>query len=98
VSPNKTLEGSLGGLVMALAAAYLLKDFFNVGLGYLLTMTALLCVIALAGDLLASWYKRLHEVKDYSKLIPGHGGMLDRFDSFIFTGAAWWLAVYLEWV
>jgi phosphatidate cytidylyltransferase len=98
VSPNKTLEGTLGGLVMALATTYILRDQFNMGLAYMLGLTAVICCIALAGDLLASWYKRLHHAKDFSRLIPGHGGVLDRFDSFIAVGAAWWLATYLGWV
>jgi len=50
-----------------------------------------ICVSAFAGDGLASWYKRMCLLKDYSKLIPGHGGVLDRYDSFIFAGAVFGL-------
>jgi phosphatidate cytidylyltransferase len=92
VSPNKTVEGTLGGIVMALVTAYILKDMLTYTFNDLLLLTALTCAVALAGDLLASWYKRVHNVKDYSSIIPGHGGVLDRFDSFIFAGAAWWVA------
>jgi phosphatidate cytidylyltransferase len=97
ISPGKTIEGALGGLAMAMCTAFLLYSFFNVTLGYLLLLTGSICAMALAGDLLASWYKRLNNVKDYSNLIPGHGGLLDRFDSFIFTGACWWAGNYLGW-
>src|ERR1051325_9730026 len=80
ISPNKTIEGALGGFFMALCTAFLLRGFFNVDLVQLTLLTALMCVMALVGDLFASWYKRLNNVKDYSNLIPGHGGVLDRFD------------------
>lgn len=95
ISPNKTIEGTIGGMIMALVAAYILQDMLTYALKDLLLLSALTCVVALAGDLLASWYKRIHNVKDYSSIIPGHGGVLDRFDSFIFAGAAWWLANHL---
>jgi len=83
ISPNKTVEGSIGGFFIAVATAYFIWDEPIQG--------GFMCLAALAGDLLASAYKRACSVKDYSKLIPGHGGVLDRFDSFIFAGASIWL-------
>ena len=53
-------------------------------------------LISMLGDLAASAIKRNHEIKDYGKLIPGHGGILDRFDSVIFTAPViYWMAVLL---
>jgi len=88
ISPGKTIEGLIGGFVMAVVTAILIGPFSitaNIGLAISV------CMAALAGDLLASYYKRKCGVKDYSHLIPGHGGVLDRFDSFIFAGASIWL-------
>jgi phosphatidate cytidylyltransferase len=84
VSPGKTIEGLLGGLVAAMVVAVLAR-------GLLVDATvagaaALACVVGLAGlggDLAASWAKRLAGIKDYSAALPGQGGFLDRFDSLL---------------
>jgi phosphatidate cytidylyltransferase len=84
ISPNKTVEGLAGGLIMACFTAYLL------GQGNELKSIAyaiIICVSSLCGDLAASYYKRKKGVKDYSHFIPGHGGILDRFDSLIAAGS-----------
>lgn len=80
VSPNKTWSGFLGGCVMLLLARYFLVDF-----GLHTIEIVILSFVALAGDLLASGFKRIAQIKDYPMLIPGHGGVLDRFDSFFFV-------------
>jgi phosphatidate cytidylyltransferase len=87
ISPAKTLEGLMGGLIMAFVTSWLM---WGAGSDHL-TLTFVNCAFAFAGDLLASYYKRKCGVKDYSNLIPGHGGVLDRFDSFILAGATWWI-------
>jgi phosphatidate cytidylyltransferase len=79
ISPGKTIEGLIGGLIFATATAYFIWNEPLQGV--------IICVAALLGDLLASYYKRKCGVEDYSNLIPGHGGVLDRFDSLIFAGA-----------
>lgn len=89
ISPNKTVEGALGGLSMSVLTAVLLSSLFGwpvtplaaVGLGVAVTLSAVL------GDLIESAMKRDAGMKDSAVLIPGHGGILDRFDSYIFTGA-----------
>jgi phosphatidate cytidylyltransferase len=93
VSPGKTQEGLLGGEIGAIAVALLLRDLAGLNIASAVTLGAATGVCALAGDLSASWVKRRAGIKDFSALLPGHGGVLDRFDSFI--GAAGLLAPVL---
>lgn len=89
-SPNKTLGGFIGGGLIAFTSSFFLRSlYFDFNLKYIL-LTLGVILFAFAGDLAASFYKRKFGVKDYSKLIPGHGGFLDRFDSLIAAGA--WVA------
>ena len=90
VSPKKTVEGALGGIVFA-TAAYLvfgiLVDKFTpnieVSYGLLAIYGVLLSVVSQIGDLVASLIKREHGAKDYGNILPGHGGIMDRFDSIL---------------
>jgi len=88
ISPNKTTGGLVGGALVALASSLLLHDLYAGPALESLFLAAGVVVFAFAGDLAASLYKRKYKVKDYSNLIPGHGGFLDRFDSLI-AGGAW---------
>ncbi|MCD7943830.1 MAG: phosphatidate cytidylyltransferase [Clostridia bacterium] len=89
VSPKKSIEGSVGGTVMAaaLTVAYgaIVSHFTSLSANYaaLFVTGVLISVISQMGDLNASAIKRSHNVKDFGKIFPGHGGMLDRFDSVI---------------
>lgn len=91
VSPNKTIEGSIGGIVCAVvvAALYLLitpdKELFVYSLPTMLVLTAIFSVVGQFGDLVESSIKRHYDVKDSGNLLPGHGGILDRFDSLLFV-------------
>lgn len=92
LSPKKSIEGAVGGVVGAalLTALYsfLLKDAMELDTNGILILTGISgigALISMIGDLTASAIKRNYEIKDYGKLIPGHGGVLDRFDSVIFT-------------
>jgi phosphatidate cytidylyltransferase len=96
ISPNKTIEGLAGGLLCTIITACLIKDWVKFSLWQSIYVSASLCLVALCGDLLASTYKRKVGIKDYSNIIPGHGGVLDRFDSLIVTGAGFY--VYLMMV
>ena len=89
-SPNKTFGGFIGGGLIAIGSAFLLKSLYPESELKSLILTIGVVLFAFAGDLAASFYKRKFKVKDYSKLIPGHGGFLDRFDSLIAAGA--WVA------
>lgn len=92
VSPNKTVEGFAGGVLIALISAFLLRDLGNAPIIEILIMALGIVFFAFLGDISASFYKRKYNAKDFSDFIPGHGGFLDRFDSLIFGGA--WVAFY----
>ncbi len=96
ISPEKTLEGTLGGLTIAVLTGFLLKDFMEFSAIKALLLSLFICLYAFAGDLLASAFKRHHGIKDFSRLIPGHGGLMDRFDSFIAAGAFFFLLTLLS--
>ena len=88
LSPKKSVEGGVGGV----AGAALLGAIYAAATGAKIAEYALICavgaLISMVGDLAASAIKRNQGIKDYGKLIPGHGGILDRFDSVIFTAPA----------
>jgi len=93
VSPGKTVEGLAGGLAMATITALPLSawtGFRPISAG---ALALLVSTAALAGDLTASYVKRTCGVKDYAAWIPGHGGVLDRFDSFVAAGSVFWCLV-----
>jgi phosphatidate cytidylyltransferase len=101
LSPKKSVEGAIGGVVGAALLGFLYAYIFHAQLGAKMPpYVALLCaagaLISMVGDLAASAIKRNYEIKDYGTLIPGHGGILDRFDSVIFTApVVFYLAQYL---
>lgn len=86
VSPKKSWEGSIGGLLFALLAAYILSLFFTqLSLSRWLVMAAIIVVFGTLGDFAESMLKRQAGVKDSGTLFPGHGGVLDRFDAVLFA-------------
>lgn len=90
VSPNKTIEGSLGGIVSAMLVSLVFMlvrqtVYAPYGLLTMLGLVILFSAFAQLGDLVESALKRHFGVKDSGKLIPGHGGILDRFDSMLFV-------------
>ena len=94
ISPNKTLGGLIGGAVAALVSSLLLKGLYPKSISIVLLTTIGIITFAFIGDLSASWYKRKFQAKDFSNLIPGHGGFLDRFDSLI-AASAWMAFIHL---
>ena len=102
LSPKKSVEGGIGGIVGAalLGAIFAVAANKITGAGVNPAQYAVICgvggMISQIGDLAASAIKRNHDIKDYGKLIPGHGGILDRFDSVIFTAPIiYYLATFL---
>ena len=87
ISPNKTIEGSLGGVVCALIVAFLFSAFTDIEASFLqlAIITVILSIFGQIGDLVESALKRHYDVKDSGNIMPGHGGMLDRFDSLLFV-------------
>lgn len=87
ISPNKTIEGFVGGLLSAIIFACIFQYFIPVASSYivLIAVTFAASIIGQLGDLVESALKRHYDVKDSGKLLPGHGGILDRFDSLLFV-------------
>ena len=90
ISPNKTIEGCVGGtigaVIMILIYTVIINNLCGMNINYILVATIgiILSLLSQMGDFAASSIKRFTGIKDYSNLIPGHGGMLDRIDSIIF--------------
>ena len=91
ISPKKTVEGLIGGVLMGTFVAtsfYFTVINSSISLVFLIFVTAFLCVVGQLGDLVFSSIKRYYDIKDFSNLIPGHGGILDRFDSLVYVTLA----------
>ncbi|MFD2872918.1 phosphatidate cytidylyltransferase [Mucilaginibacter ximonensis] len=94
ISPHKTWEGSLGGAFAALITAYVLSRYVNLlSVSQWETLALIVIVFGTYGDLVKSMLKRSVRVKDTGTILPGHGGVLDRFDSLL--GAAPFILIYL---
>ena len=83
ISPKKSWEGFYGGLIACVILSILSHDFINYSFLSSLIVSIVIPFTASLGDFLASYYKRKSNVKDYGKIIPGHGGILDRMDALL---------------
>ncbi len=101
ISPKKTIEGCIGGILGAVISVgiftYILNVNFNMQISYItiLILAAICSVIAQLGDLFASSIKRYVGIKDFGNVFPGHGGMIDRFDSTMFVAPIVFMYFYL---
>lgn len=95
VSPKKSWEGSIGGTVLALLMAYAISQMTNfLALEYWFCISAIIIIAGTYGDLVESLFKRSIEIKDSGRLIPGHGGFLDRFDGLLLSAP--FIAAFLK--
>ena len=96
VSPNKTISGSLGGLFAAMLGTMLFSTVLGfAGAGEAIFFGLVIGVLSQAGDLLESAVKRSLNVKDSGSILPGHGGLLDRFDGYVFVFPAAYLYLFV---
>ena len=105
ISPKKTVEGLVGGLIFSALCAMLTGYLYSLAVGCtvayerIAVMAVVLAPLSVVGDLFASVLKRQNGIKDYGKLFPGHGGVMDRFDSvaaialLVFTVVQFWPAI-----
>ncbi len=103
LSPKKSIEGAVGGVLgaalLTILYAWIFQEQMKLNINYMFMLAGISAIgagISMIGDLAASAIKRNYDIKDYGKLIPGHGGILDRFDSVIFTAPCiYFLVKYL---
>ena len=97
ISPRKTWEGTIGGIILCITVAGLVAHFifysWPVNL-FIMVLAAICAIFGTLGDLLESKLKRMADVKDSGSFMPGHGGFLDRFDSLLVAVPAVWLFVH----
>lgn len=98
LSPNKTLEGSAAGLLGSIISTIIMGIVIKLPIGHSIALGCIFGVLCQLGDLSESAVKRELNIKDFSKLVPGHGGMLDRFDSLLFTAPAafYYVSLFLK--
>ena len=86
ISPNKTIEGLFGGFILSFISSLLFSYFLNININIkLISFIIIIILTSFIGDLIESFFKRINNLKNSSEFIPGHGGVFDRFDSFLFS-------------
>ena len=86
ISPNKTLEGLIGGALISFSTSLILFILFDKNINLITFLFILIIILcSFIGDIIESYFKRINHLKNSSNFLPGHGGFFDRFDSFIFA-------------
>jgi phosphatidate cytidylyltransferase len=87
ISPNKTVEGAISGFICVVVFSHLLSELLKLTPSFSnqIIVAVIIGVLAPIGDLVESWIKRIYGVKDMGSMLPGHGGVFDRVDSYIFA-------------
>lgn len=86
ISPGKTWEGSIGSAILTMGCSFIIANWYpELSLKHWIIITVIICVFGTIGDLVESMLKRQAGVKDSGRIMPGHGGILDRFDSLLFV-------------
>ena len=86
ISPKKTWEGVVGSLLLCIIGSFVLHQFIPImNMNLWLVLAIIVCVSSVIGDLIESMLKRSANIKDSGNILPGHGGILDRFDSVLFV-------------
>ncbi len=87
ISPNKTYAGMVGGYFLSIISSTLVVSFTDISLPYFqfIVIVIFISTVSQLGDIIISYFKRLSKIKNTGKLIPGHGGLLDRIDGMIFV-------------
>ena len=91
ISPAKTIEGFVGGIFFCILASLVTTCWLDIPVSLSFVMGSVTALTAFTGDISASYLKRKVEIKDYGKLLPGQGGILDRFDSLLMTGCCYFI-------
>ena len=95
ISPNKTISGSVGGIIAAMAVMLAIAPLFELGFVMALLLGFGLAVLSQIGDLLESALKRRVDMKDSGSILPGHGGLLDRFDGYLLTVPGFYIFLFM---
>jgi phosphatidate cytidylyltransferase len=94
ISPKKTWEGTIGGILFSILAGFLWAKALDLSLVFWLPSALAISVSAIFGDLIQSMFKRSVNVKDTGTIMPGHGGVLDRFDAVLFAAPIFFVIIY----
>lgn len=98
ISPSKTIEGFAGGIMFCMLASLVTTNWLHIPVSLALLTGLFTAIISFTGDILASFLKRKVTIKDYGKLLPGQGGVLDRFDSLFMTGCCYYILALANFI